>query len=183
MSTLADILDGSSATYWEAESAGAQWIVFDMGEEHEVSRFKLRTVSNGAAPKDCALERAASREGPWTQVANFTAQQSSELQYFPFQGNWGRAGGLGNSRYWRLSVHNTHDTSMAAKVSQVGFHGVTRRSSGLLYFASEGGSVHCVHTVDGSSRWGSLKDDLGHRQLPVQLGGQVRPVLMMSMNA
>jgi outer membrane protein assembly factor BamB len=164
-STLTHILDSDATTYWESQSNGPQWITFDMAADFEVDGLKLLAPDDGHSPKSFSLLTGATRAGPWVKVANFTAQQSSTMQYFPFKGSWA----TGASRYWRVEIMSTHSHSPAyaspltSQIKEIGFHGVSRASTRVVHYASEEGDVYGVYSVDGSSKWPAGPTDVvGH---------------------
>jgi hypothetical protein len=62
------VLDGSPSTIWTASKPGKQWLGFDLGEEHKLTRCVIRHAGEAALnTRDFALQASSDGKG-WKTI-------------------------------------------------------------------------------------------------------------------
>jgi len=115
-----NLLDGDLGTYWNAgASSSDEWVTFDLGEVHELSKFQICANARPEAPRECELQAASSLSGPWRSLVEFHAPWNQE--------GWRDAVEFNSfaAQFWRLVVYSVHSSNPrhGACINQVAFFG------------------------------------------------------------
>jgi len=101
---------------WNTNDATqAHWVMVDMKQEFELTRFEFTSAKDAESPKDCELQ-FLSPTGTWEAALKWTTEQSKSLEEFEFPAAVGTK--------WRLYIHNSYGfAEQGACVQKVRFFG------------------------------------------------------------
>ncbi|CAF0885690.1 unnamed protein product [Adineta ricciae] len=123
-SSVQNLLDASSGTYWCSTQPRDAWVVFDLKHQFNISGMRVIGCENQSTPKSGHLDVSNAFNGPWLKVKDFTCSLSqgnkTDIFFAPLK-----------TRFIRVFITDNHGGDNIC-IQGIGFYGVDMRLVNLL---------------------------------------------------
>jgi hypothetical protein len=75
-SSVQNLLDPSSGTFWCSTQNKDAWVIFDLKHQHNISGMRIIGCDNQSTPKNGHIDVSNAFNGPWLKVKDFTCSSS-----------------------------------------------------------------------------------------------------------
>ncbi|CAF4100438.1 unnamed protein product [Rotaria sp. Silwood2] len=135
-SSVQNLLDTSSGSYWCCTQNKGAWVIFDLKHQYNISGMRIIGSDNQSTPKSGRIDVSNAFNGPWLKVKDFSCSLSqgnkNDIFFTPLK-----------TRFIRVFITDNYGGD-DIRIQGIGFYGLDMR---LVELLREYGLERSLHTL------------------------------------